>query len=203
MLWWVLGCDDGGWIRLQQCLRLLCLQLFGTVIRRRQAVSFCFYMCNQVTLLLLLLRRGVGIFAIGAEERGCWRGQGRGQGSDHWHWRDRVKGRSSLNGKACRVGRDHRDGNDSYGNRWWEGRGRDWRVVLVLAVRPEPHVFCPGHMVELDSLDNRSGELLLSLTGQQGLLSLLLLLCRTKEQKMLCTKKKKPFCYLRIISNFS
>lgn len=92
-----------------------------------------------------------------------------------------MKGRSSLNGRDCRFGRDHRDGNDSYRNRCWEGRGRDWRVVLVVAVRLKPHVFCPCHMVDLDRLDNGGGELLLSLTGQQGLLSLLLL-CRTKKK---------------------
>lgn len=93
-----------------------------------------------------------------------------------------MKGRSSLNGRGRRVARDHRDRNDSYGNRWWEGRGRDRRVVLGVAVRLEPHVVGPGHMVNLDRLDNGGGELLLRLTGQQGLLSPpLLLLCREKN----------------------
>lgn len=87
LLWWMLGCDDGGWIRLQKRLRLLWLWLhllLGTVIRRRQAVSFCFYVCDQV-MMLLLLWRGVGVLAIGAEEGGCWWGQGCGQMCDHWH----------------------------------------------------------------------------------------------------------------------
>ncbi len=92
-----------------------------------------------------------------------------------------MKGRSRLNGKGRRVGRDYRYRNDSYGNRWWEGRGRDRRVVLVVAVWLEPHVTGPGHMVNLDRVDNGDGELLLSLTGQQGLLSPLLLLCREKK----------------------
>lgn len=95
-----------------------------------------------------------------------------------------MEGRSSLNGRGRRVGRDHRDWNDSYGNRWWEGRGRDRRVVLVVAVWLEPHVLGPGHMVNLDRLDNGGGELLLGLTGQQGLLSPLLLLCRKKKKQI-------------------
>lgn len=139
-------------------------------------------MCDQVTMLLLLLWRAVSVLAIGAEEGGCWWGHGCGHGCDHWHRGSCVKGQSSLNGRGRRVGRDHRDRNDSYGNRWWEGRGRDRRVVLVVAVWLEPHVVGPCHMVNLDRLDNGGGELLLGLTGQQGLLSPpLLLLCREKK----------------------